>query len=190
MNREPLVFAFHDKTLYTFERTDQHSASVFGGPLDANITGRPFGPKPLHLIARLRSRHLSVLGQRFVFDLPLIYGMQYDGCELSYRITKSHEIELLHIEPASSLDDWPYPNFPPILPYIPLRLDDTPQLTNYDSFAQRFSNMPWPQPTELVVVVPSPATIGLSLWGGGDDGVTIVFECDLEAKKVKAYSMT
>ena len=45
MRREPLIFAFHDNKLYTFERTDQHSASVFGGPLQANLTGCPFGPK-------------------------------------------------------------------------------------------------------------------------------------------------
>lgn len=79
MRREPLVFAFHDNKLYTFERTDRHSASVFGGPLKANFTGCPFGPKPLHLIAHLRSWHIPVLGKRFVFDLPLIYGMHYDG---------------------------------------------------------------------------------------------------------------
>jgi hypothetical protein len=191
MRREPLVFAFHDDKLYTFERTDQHSASVFGGPLHAKIIGRPFGPKPLHLIAHLRSWHLPVLGERFVFDLPLIYGMHYDGCELSYRIAKAHEIELLHIKPAESSDDWPYPHFPPLLPYLPLRLDDTPRLESYNSFAQRFPNMPWPQPAELVVAVPAPATIGLSLWGGGDgDDVTIVFECDLTKKEVRAYNMT
>ena len=191
MRREPLVFAFHDNKLYTFERTDQHSASVFGGPLQANLTGCPFGPKPLHLIAHLRSRHIPVVSKRFVFDLPLIYGMHYDGCEMSYRRTKAHEIEILHIEPASSADDWPYPNFPPLLPYIPLRLDDTPRLTNYDEFAQRFPNMPWPQPAELVVAVPPPATIGLSLWGGGDgDGVTIVFECDLDQQKIRVCNRT
>lgn len=191
MRREPLVFAFHEGHVYTFERTDQHSASVFGGPLEAKITGCSFGPKPLHLIAHLRSWHLPVLGQRFVFDLPLIFGMHYDGCELSYRRVKAHEIELLYIKPSESSDDWPYLNFPPLLPYLPLRLDDVPRLESYDTFAQRFPNMPWPQPAELVVTVPPPATIGLSLWGSGDgDDVTIVFECDLKEQQVKAYAMT
>ena len=51
--------------------------------------------------------------------------------------------------------------------------------------------MPWPQPTELVVAVPPPAIIGMSFWGGGDgDDVTIVFECDLKKREVKAYNMT
>jgi hypothetical protein len=191
MRREPLLFAFHDGTVYTFERTDRHSASVFGGPLELKITGQPFGPKPLHHIACLRSWHLPVLGTRFVFSLPLIFGMQFDGCELSYRLVNANEIEVLRIKPAESLEDWPYPNYPPLLPYVPLRLDDTPQRESYDSFAQRFPNMPWPQPTELVVAVPPPATIGMSLWGPGDgDDVTIVFECDLEKQQIRSYSLT
>jgi len=40
--------------------------------------------------------------------------------------------------------------------------------------------MPDPPPTELVVVVPTPATLGVSLWGRGDgEDVIILFECDL-----------
>jgi hypothetical protein len=74
---------------------------------------------------------------------------------------------------------------------MPLRLDDTPRLTNYDEFAQRFPNMPWPQPAELVVAVPAPATIGVSLWGSADaNDVTIVFECDLKEKTVRASNRT
>lgn len=191
MRREPLVFAFYQDKLYIFERTDKHSASVFGGPLEARTGGRRFGPKPLHHIACLRSRHLPAFGQHFVSDLHLTYGMHYSGCALSYRLSKMHEIELLHIAPERSSNDWPYPHFPPLLPYLPLRLDDAPQFESYDGFAQRFPNMPAPQPAELMVAVPPPATIGLSLWGGSDGhAVTIVFECDLTKKEVKAYSVT
>jgi hypothetical protein len=191
MRCEPLVFAFHQDRLYTFEPTDAHSASAFGGPLEAKIGGRLFGPKPLHHIACLRSWHLPTLGQHFVSDLHLIYGMHYGGCELSYRLTKAREIELLDIEPQRSAEGWPYPDFPPLLPYLPLRLDDAPRFESYDDFARRFPNMPSPQPAELMVAVPPPATIGLSLWGGGDsNGVTIVFECDLTKKEVKAYNIT
>src|ERR1700743_1150171 len=103
MRREPLLYAFHDGTVYTFERTDRHSASVFGGPLDLKITGQAFGPKPLHHIASLRSVHLPVLSTRFVFSLPLIFGMEFDGCALSYRRVHTNEIEVLRIAPAESL---------------------------------------------------------------------------------------
>jgi hypothetical protein len=47
--------------------------------------------------------------------------------------------------------------------------------------------MPDEQPSELVVAVPPPATLGVSLWGSGDaDDVTILFECDLSDKVVSA----
>jgi len=191
MNREPLVFAFHDETLYTFERTGRCAASHFGGPPPRQISGQPFGPRPLHLIASLGALHISALSKCYLGALPLIYGMYYDGCMLSYRVEFSHKIELLHIQPATSPDDWPYANFPPIVPYMPLRLEDTPQRVSYRTFADRFPNMPEEQPAELVVAVPPPATIGLSFWGCGDwDGVTIVFECDLKKKEVKAHNVT
>jgi hypothetical protein len=190
--REPLVFAFHDDRLYTFERAERHSASVFGGPLTAEISGQPFGPRPLHLVACLGGWHIPELGHCYLNQLPLVYGMYYDACELRYRVGDSaHRIELLHISPAASSDDWPYLNFPPLLPYVPLRLDDMPRRVSYDTFADRFPNMPEKQTADLMVAVPPPATVGLSLWGSGDgDGVTILFECDLKAKRISASNVT
>jgi len=191
MGRETLVFGFHDQTLYKFEQADKRTVSYFGGPLWADFTGKSFGPKPLHQVACLGQLHIRALGRHRLTELPLIFGMHYSGCELSYRIETRRKIEILRIEPASSLDDWPYPNFPPLLPFVPLRLEDIPRSESYDEFAQRFPNMPYPQPTELVVAVPPPATVGLSLWEDGDlNDVTIVFECDLQKQQVKSYAMT
>jgi hypothetical protein len=191
MSGEPLVFAFHDDRLYTFERTDRHSVSVFGGPLTAKISGKPFGPKPLHVIACLAGRHIPALNEHHLIELPLIYGMHYSGCDMRYRVTYGRHIELLAITPAASSDDWPYPDFPPLLPYVPLRLDDIYTRASYDKFASRFPNMPDRQPADLVVAVPPPATLGLSLWGCGDGaGVTIVFACDLKDKRVGVTNVT
>jgi hypothetical protein len=51
--------------------------------------------------------------------------------------------------------------------------------------------MPAQQPAELIVAVPPPATIGVSLWGGADaDDVTIMFACDLKKKQVSACNVT
>jgi hypothetical protein len=51
--------------------------------------------------------------------------------------------------------------------------------------------MPYPQPTELVVTVPPPGAVGLSLWEDGDlNDVTIVFECDLKRNEVESYTLT
>ncbi len=191
MCREALVFAFHDELLYVFERAEQRSASVFGGPLSSEISGRPFGPKPLHRIARLSGWHIPVLSQHHLGELPLLYGMYYSGCEMSYRVEYGHKIELLGIAPAVSSDDWPYLNFPSLLPYVPLRLNDTARRVSYDEFACRFPNMPEKQSAELMVAVPPPATLGVSLWDSGDgDGVTILFECDLKTKRVSATNVT
>lgn len=189
---EPLVFAFHESALYTFRRADKYSASVFGGPSRATVTGLSFGPKPLHLIARLGSRHIPALSHHHLFDLPLIYGMYYNDCELSYRVSFGHQIELLAMEPAASIDDWPYSGFPPLLPYLPLQLDNRPRRVSYDEFAARFPNMPERQMAEMIVAVPPPASVGLSLWGdyGDGDGVTIVFECDLKSRVIRAGNVT
>ena len=188
---EQLVFAFHDKTLYRFERADTHTASAFGGPMVSEVVGVKYGPKPLHMIARLGSLHIPGLGASYLSEIPLIYGMYYSGCDLFYRIEYGHKIELQRLDPSQSMDQWPYSDFPPLLPYVPLRLTDVPRGASYDEFAAMFPNMSDQQPADLVVAVPPPATVGVSLWGIGDgDGVTIVFECDLEAKLVHAHNVT
>jgi hypothetical protein len=191
MSNEPLVFAFHDDRLYTFERAPRHSASVFGGPLTATISGPPFGPKPLHLIACLGGWHVPALNRHYLVELPLIYGLHYTGCRIDYRVELYGKVELLSIDPAASSDDRPYPHFPPLLPYVPLRLDDTPRPASYAEFAARFPNMPGRQPAEMIVAVPPPAAVGLSLWGEGDgDDATIVFTCDLKRKTISASKVT
>jgi hypothetical protein len=73
--------------------------------------------------------HLN-LGPR-LFDIPLIYGMCYDGCD----------IEMRKMSPTQSSDGWPYPHFPALLPYVPLRVGDTRRCT-YAEFAEAFPNMP------------------------------------------------
>ena len=95
MPDEPLVFAFHDDRLYTFERAPRYSPSVFGGPLNTKISGQPFGPKPLHLVASLCGWHIPALSENYLIELPLIYGLHYSGCQLDYRLAFTHQVELL-----------------------------------------------------------------------------------------------
>jgi hypothetical protein len=187
MPEEQLVFAYCDGTIFSFERMEMHSVSAFGGPMRAKPSGIDHGPKPLHLIARLSSDHLPVLGRHHIYDLPLIYGMCYDGCNLDYRVDIGNKVELLKLSPTHSSDDWPYPNYPPLLPYVPLQIAED-RGASYAEFAEQFDNMPEQQTTELVVAVPNPATLGISLWGR-PSAVTIVFECDLSDHMVYAFNV-
>jgi hypothetical protein len=189
MAEEPLVFAYCNGRIFSFERAQTHSPSVFGGPIEAELSGVEHGPKPLHMIACLSSEHLPALGRHHIHDLPLIYGMCYDGCSLDYRVDIGPKVALRKLSPTQSSDDWPYPNYPLLLRCVPLQIGET-RRCSYAEFAQRFCNMPELQPTKLVVAVPPPATLGFSLWGSsaGDD-VTILFECDLSDRIVYASNI-
>ena len=148
MAEEQLVFAYCNGRIFSFERAQTHSPSVFGGPIEAELSGVEHGPKPLHMIACLSSEHLPALGRHHIYDLPLIYGMCYDGCDLEYRVDDiGRHVEFRKLSPTQSSDDWPYRNFPLLLPCVPLRVGET-RRASYAEFAQAFPNMPEPQPTE------------------------------------------
>jgi hypothetical protein len=191
---EQLVFAYYNGTLFSFERAHSYSASEFGGPIDVKLSGIEHGPKPIHLIAQLAASHLRAkpLGaaeRDNLFDIPLIYGMCFDGCNIDYHVDIKGNVEIRKMRPTESSDDWPYRNYPSLLPYLPLRVGETRDCS-YAEFAEPFCNMPEQQTTELVVAVPTPATLGVSLWGrGAGEYVTIVFECDLAERMVYAFNV-
>jgi hypothetical protein len=150
-----LVLAYYDGTIFSFERAQSHSPSVFGGPMMANVSGIEHGPKPLHMIARLARVHFSPPSESHLFDVPLINGMCYDGCSVEYRVDDVGNIEVLRLSPTQSSDNWPYLHYPLLLPYIPLQIGDT-RRCSYTEFAEPFPNMPDQQQSELVVVVRHP----------------------------------
>jgi hypothetical protein len=114
--------------------------------------------------------------------------MCYGSGQLTYRF-KYSDVSIL-VSPGAFTKDWPYRDYPPILPYVPLAVSKRKK-QSWRQFAADFPNMKEDQPSDLVVVVPPPATIGVSLWGltGDSEGVAIVFECDLETQKVTAYNV-
>jgi hypothetical protein len=184
MAEEQLVFVYCDGMVFSFERAREHSASVFGGPMDCELSGIAHGPKPLHMIAQLAAMDLRGPDQP-LFDIPLIYGMCYDGCEVEYHVDGRH-VEIRRMSPTESSDHWPYPHYPAVLPYVPLKIGET-RRCSYEEFAEPFPNLPESQPTDLIAVVRSPATLGFALWGSGDDeDVIILFECDLGDQMVYA----
>jgi len=186
---ETLLLAFDGKATYTFTRAEKHSFSVFGGPRDYKITGKRPLADNLHYIARLNHNDLPILGPpSYVFDVPLLYGLRYLNGNLAYRFEHS-DISVL-ASPGTFDEDWPYRDYPTLLPYIPVAVTKRKKQT-WRQFAAEFPNMKDEQPSELVVIVPPPMTIGVSVWGreGDAEGVAMVFECNLKEKKVTTYNV-
>ncbi|MBX3586835.1 MAG: hypothetical protein KF796_09320 [Ramlibacter sp.] len=187
--REELVVIYQNGTVTPLVRSEEHSFSVFGGPLEAEIGGSRFA-KPLHHVATINHNQLQILGAPlYVWELPLVYGLFYSGCTLEYTFERS-AISIQSVEPKEPTESWPYANFPVLLPYVPLEAG-TVQSEEWEQFSRRAPNLPEEQPSEVVVLVPPPSTLGFSMWGRGGDaeGVTIVFECSLKEKRVSAYNV-
>ena len=121
-------------------------------------------------------------------DVPLFYGLTFDGCTLDYEIESDAKVNLLDLTPPRPAKDWPYKNYPTTLPLVPLRLRQKLQIS-YKKFASEFPNLDERPPSDLVVAVPSAAPMGVSIWGTHASEVTIVFQCDLGLGTVEAYNV-
>lgn len=187
---EQLIAVYVDGKSYSFRRSGSGAGSVYGGPMTQTVTGRAFGPARLHHVASLSPSSIPFLREppRYVFSLPLVYGFRFDGCSLEYRFEPS-TIEIVHISPDKSPEDWPYPDYPPLLPYIPVETEPITQ--DWKTFASQFPMFSEEQPAELVAVVPPAFFTGQSLWGrdGDLEGVCVVFECDIARRLVRSYNV-
>jgi len=185
MPRDPLKFpaAYADGVAYFFGPTDEYSGSCFGGPSHARLEGLPPGQLPFHHILTIAAREVPPLGQR----VPFFYGMRYDGCSLSYKLGEYAVCKLLELDPAEPSPDWPYPDYPPLLPYIPLRVAESNPCS-----PEEFAKLAWQganiKRNSVTVIVPPLFVGGVSMWGpeGDGEGVQIIFQYDLKKKRVHA----
>ena len=181
MNGEILVVAYHSGMVVSFEARVSTAARLLAGPLKSVSRERGTADGRCIVWRCLRSMNCRSCGaHKYSTELPLVYGLSYSGCVIKYRVKSAGEIELLELTPSKSSDDFPYENYPLILPHVSLKVAETRSCTYHD-FAQQFANTPEEEPAELIVAIPPPATIGVSLWGrwGDAEGVTVVFECGL-----------
>jgi hypothetical protein len=170
--------------------SNKWTGSRFGGPsVPSAPSVRSSTPLAgdLHLIAVLAGGHIPnarMVGRA----VPLVYGLRFDGCVVRYRFA-ADGISIDSLAPAVPAEDWPYRDYPSVLPYVPLEVGDSRQST-WEAFAANFPNLAAEQPAELVALVPPAMTLGVSLWGpdGDAEDTTIVFECDLEARSIRAYN--
>jgi len=190
MPEEILMQAFCEDKIYSFERSQFHSFSTFGGPLCCHIFGMSEAYNPIHHMATVSSRDIPFLqSSQAQFRLPLIYGICHDGCDISYQLDNQDHIDLISITPEEAHPEWPYPNYPKLLPYIPLRLQSIKPAA-YSDFALSIPNLEEVQSSDLIIAIPPPATIGVSLWGEGDaENVIIVFYYSKSARKISACSL-
>ena len=163
--------------------------AYLGGPLEMQFTGARHGPQRLHRVLTVEGNFIPELSQHGVSSIPFFYGMRFSGCQLAYQFTRAHGsgCQITSIEPTRSSSSWPYADYPPLLPYIPLKLQKCTACT-----PKRFAKLTWQgleiRPRALVVIVPPFPAGGVSLWGptGDVEGVQIIFECDLGKRIVTA----
>jgi hypothetical protein len=165
--------AYYQGKLKTFRRGNEYTLSYFGGPKQSRISGLSHGPRSLHHIATVNGRDLG-LSKFGISTVPFYYGMCFDGCEIEYTTHYSGDVKIEKMEPNESSTNWPYPSYPEFLPYFPLELDST-----YDVSKEQFKERVWADldDDEMVFVVPTNPDLNFSMWGpdGDASGVELLF---------------
>lgn len=174
-------------TAYVLARSMRGSSSWFGGPMEGELVG-PMANAQVHHVATLSSKQVSELAL-YSSRVALVYGMQYEGCLLEYVYDRPN-VRIHRMTPSVASVGWPYHAYPAMLPFVPLEVVSK-QRASWSEFCTEWPNLPQEQPAEMVVVVPPPATIGVSLWGvhGDWERVTLVFEVHLSEGRVSAYNV-
>lgn len=179
--------AYYRGMAYFFRPTDRYSPTYFGGPSEVRFTTVPHGPLPLHHVLTLAGAVIPALEEFYVFSLPLFYGLRYDGCSLTYRMPERSVCKITKLQPRRSSDDFPYREYPVLLPYLPLRLARRTRCTaeQFAGFSYQGLNI---KTKTMAVIVPPLFLGGVSIWGpiGDAEGVQMIFECDFETQTVRA----
>ena len=201
MPKWPVLFT--GGVLVRYGPSEGLGSAYFGGPLDQEFDGQSFGPAPLHRILTVCPRGMPQSeGHNLSGQVPLFHGMQFEGCDLCYQLPVSHHENgqivqaranptIKRMSPIESKATWPYANYPPVLPYVPLR-EESRTTIKPKEFAERYT---WQGlgdffGDELVVVVPVIPSLGVSLWGreGDLEDVQLVFRYHYSTNEVRAYS--
>lgn len=184
-------FSYYKGLATTFTRSNRFESSYFGGPCDFYVDGIEYGPSHVHHIATISNRDLGIEGYNLGNRSPFIYGMCFDGCSLSYKRTAHSAIEITSIEPNQSSDGWPYNGYPPLLPYLQLRVEERqemPLAEFSEAVMQRIDSL---EENQLILVVPPNPLMEASLWGpsGDREEVQIIFIYNTETGVIKAHNV-
>jgi hypothetical protein len=186
---QALIYVFHRGTTTSFAR-GAPGRSSFGGKTAHLFTGQPFGPGDLHHVGVLDPQDLAGDDLSGVSSIPLLHGLTFDGFDCSYCFAEA-VIDVDFMYPASSAPDWPYPDYPATLPFVPLSACGCRRQTWKDFVEERLPGLNQVQTSDLVVAVPPPTSIGMSLWGdmGDSERTTLVFQCSIRDRRVRTYNV-
>ena len=192
----PLLRAYYRQQLHEYDLSDRHNGSTFGGPCSTPIYGDVPNAEYLHQVAMISGTQRPDYVSQSLQNLPLLYGLRFSGCDLSYRLVAGaipHEgreilyrgVEILELYPDQPDDDWPYPNFPTYLPYWPIERKVS-RPCSWNEFAEEIFDVREDPPSQLIFAMSPPTKLGVSLWGldGDLEGVEIIWEVDTETQHV------
>lgn len=192
MKPEDLIYpaVFFQGNVYFLEHANRITSSRFGGPVDYDVTGIKHGPRKLHHFLTLQGDSFEPLWNTpgvFVMQLP--YAMCFGGGDMTY-VHSYTGVTIEEMSQATSSEDWPYPDYPAMLPYFPLRLKERVEST-LDEFTAPFALNLEASSSDAVVIVPPSPVLGMSLWGpsGDAEGVLVVFVVRMKAPlRVRAFN--
>jgi hypothetical protein len=181
----------------TFTRSERTENSYFGGPSKVAVKGAKHGPRRIHHIATISTADLGIADSKFGSAIPFYYGMCFECCDLNYKlplhtmaVVSAPWIEVTEIEPNVSSDDWPYADYPQLLPYIPLEIQETIEMP-LEMFSESvMQGVDTLSDEELVLVVPPNTAMGVSLWGPWGDAadVQVIFIYNTKTAITRAYN--
>lgn len=188
---DDILLVYYGGNLYRFRKSRKHEFSWFGGPCEKYPSGIEHGPQPLHHVATLWRHHLPFLLEQYIPELPLFYGFCFDGCRLRYRVGDNEQsVTLLELEPTESAEDFPYQNYPGMFPYYPVA-PLKPEPVSKETFLEMLHQPLEISSGDLMVLVPSQFTLGISLWGPNGDAeeVQVVFRIKTKERTVEGFNL-
>jgi hypothetical protein len=189
LRSENYPYVFFQGKVTTFQPSTKFRFTFFGGPSDLRTEGVAIGPRALHQVLTLHTRDLGPSAVKLETDLTFKYGLAYDGCYLEYK-TLYRAIEIVKMEPSKSSDDWPYADYPVLLPYVPLEIKEARECSLKEFSDSVMQGIDKTHDAEVIVIVPPNPELRMSIWGPSGDAndVQIIFRYDATTGITKVYN--
>ncbi|MCG8599270.1 MAG: hypothetical protein MI807_03920 [Verrucomicrobiales bacterium] len=176
MNNPPIIEVFHNGHFWDLAPGLTGTSSTFGGPVMHTITSElDLDGAVIHNIATLKLVKFGVTKPDFGFDIPLIFGVCHEGCEIGYRKTATHAVEITKLDPEEADEGFPYYGYPPVIPFYQLGVIES-GVTDGERLKDSLYNTGWEvSESKLYVIIRQHPNVGHCLFEGDED-TEIAFE--------------